>query len=132
MTVKVVRLDGKRLLGRAGRHGIVTDRKLDEGGADTGCTSGELLLLAIGSCATGAVRNFLDWCGLPSSPLAVEVSFAPPRREGDRDSIAIVVRLPDGIPNDRLADIKSAAVSGGVVSRMRLGSTVDVAVIHER
>jgi uncharacterized OsmC-like protein len=76
--IRVTRLDGKRLLGRAGPHEIVSDRKREDGGTDTGCTSGELLLLAIGSCAAGSVRNFLEQQDLPSSPLAVDVSFEPP------------------------------------------------------
>jgi len=116
----------------AGRHEIVTDRKPDEGGTDAGCTSGELLLLAIGSCATGSLRNFLDKRGLPSAPLGVEVSFAPLARAGERDSILIVVNLPDGVPDERIADIKAAALSGGVSSRVRLGSAMDVEVTRGR
>src|SRR5674476_1433039 len=35
----------KKLLGLAGRHTVVTDRRAAEGGTDAGCTSGDLLLL---------------------------------------------------------------------------------------
>jgi len=132
MAITVVRLEGKRLLCRAGRHEIVTDRKPDEGGTDSGCTSGELLLLAIGSCATGSLRNFLDQAGLPSAPLEVEVAFVASPRPGERDAIRILARLADGIPDGRIADVKAAALSGGVASRVRLGSAIEVEVARGR
>ncbi len=59
LMVHVRPVTGKKLLGSAGRHTVVTDRKVAEGGTDAGCTSGELLLLAMASCATGSIRNAL-------------------------------------------------------------------------
>ena len=123
--VKVKPLDQKRLLGVAGHHAIVTDRKIEEGGSDVGCTSGELLLLAIGSCATGSLRNFLKDSGLPVDGLEVDVNLEP-SPVGDRDAIAIDVSLPAEILVGRLDAIVTATQSGRVVSRIRLGSHVVV------
>lgn len=128
--VNVTRLEGRRLLGRAGRHEITIDRKVEDGGADSGCTSAELLLLAVGACATGSVRNFLDEQRLPSAPLGVDVSFRPSHDPTDRDSIAIVVSLPANVPEDQDAVVKSVVLSGGVTGRLALGSVVDVDVTH--
>ncbi len=60
-SVIVRRKEGKRLSCNAGPHEVVTDRKPEDGGTDAGCTSGELLLMAIGSCATGSVRTYLEF-----------------------------------------------------------------------
>jgi OsmC-like protein len=124
--VKFRPLDQKRLLGVAGRHAVITDRKLEEGGTDVGCTSGELLLLAIGSCATGSLRNFLKDSGLSVGGLEVDVSLEPSPVAGERDAIAIDVCLPNEVLDGRLDAIAAAAQSGRVVSRMRLGSRIVV------
>ncbi len=124
--VNVRPLDQKRLLGVAGHHAIVTDRKPDEGGGDVGCTSGELLLLAIGSCATGSVRKFLWAADLPIDGLTVDVNFVPSPVVGDRDSIGIDIHLPAKVLDGRAQDIMTASQSGRVVSRIRLGSRLVV------
>lgn len=122
--VTVKPIGQKRLLATAGRHAIVTDRKIEEGGSDIGCTSGELLLSAIGSCATGSLRNFLERSGLDFDRLEVDVALEPPTNESDRDAIAITVRLPAEIVDAKGAELEAIAKSGRVVSRMVLGSRV--------
>lgn len=122
--VKVRPLDQKRLLGVAGHHAVVTDRKIDDGGTDVGCTSGELLLLAIGSCATGSLRNFLSRSGLATDGLEVNVDLEPPANPDERDAIAIDIRLPADVLDGRADEIVGAAQSGRVVSRMKLGSRI--------
>lgn len=124
--VKVRPLDQKRLLGVAGRHAVITDRKIEEGGSDVGCTSGELLLLAIGSCATGSLRNFLEGSGLAVDGLEVDVELEPAPVAGERDAIVIRVCVPAEVLDGRFEAITAAARSGRVVSRMRLGSRVVV------
>ena len=73
--VTVRHVEGKQLLGIARHHAVVTDRPAEEGGGDTGCTSGELLLVAIGSCSAGSLRKFFEQRGTPCSDLSVEVCF---------------------------------------------------------
>lgn len=118
---------GKKLLGSAGRHNVVTDRKVADGGTDAGCTSGELLLLAMASCATGSIRNALAEYNLGADDIRVEVNLVPPKTPGARDGILITVYLARPVLTAGLDPIVTAAVSGGVVSRIKLGS--DVAVV---
>jgi hypothetical protein len=118
---------GKKLLGSAGRHSVVTDRKVADGGTDAGCTSGELLLLAMASCATGSIRNALTGINLGPDDIRVEVNLVPPETPGARDGILITVYLPQPVLTAGLDPIVTAAVSGGVVSRIKLGSDVAVA-----
>lgn len=124
--VKVRPLDQKRLLGVAGHHAVITDRKIEEGGTDVGCTSGELLLLAIGSCATGSLRKHLINWGLPTDGLEVDVELEPSPVPGDRDSIAIYISLPGTVLDGRIDEVAKASQSGRVVSRICLGSRVIV------
>jgi uncharacterized OsmC-like protein len=124
--VKVRPIGQKRLLGTAGSHAVITDRKLEEGGSDVGCTSGELLLLAIGSCATGSLRNFLGKSGLSSESLEVNVDFGSSGQGDERDAVSIVVSLPAEVLDGNADRIAAAAQSGRVVSRIKLGSPVIV------
>lgn len=119
-------VSGKKLLGTAGRHTVVTDRKPADGGTDAGCTSGELLLLAMASCATGSIRNRLVACGSPADAIRVEVALAPAKAAAARDGILITVFLPQSVLAAGTEPIVAAAVSGGVVSRIKLGSDVEV------
>jgi hypothetical protein len=126
-TVVFVRpIGGKQLLGSAGRHTVITDRKTDDGGTDAGCTSGELLLLAMGSCATGSIRKAFAARGKAIDDMRVEVALSPPKTPGARDAILITVYLPQSVLAAGTDPIVDAAVSGGVVSRIALGSEIDV------
>lgn len=118
---------GKKLLGSAGRHSVVTDRKVADGGTDAGCTSGELLLLAMASCATGSIRNALASYKLGVDDIRVEVNLTPPKTPGARDGISISVYLAQAVLTAGLDPIVTVAVSGGVVSRIALGSDIAVA-----
>lgn len=119
-------ITGKKLLGSAGRHSVVTDRKVADGGTDAGCTSGELLLLAMASCATGSIRNALAEYNLGPDDIRVEVNLVLPKTPGARDGILITVYLAQPVLTAGLDPIATAAISGGVVSRIKLGSDVAV------
>lgn len=124
--VSVRQLDGKRLLGVARTHALVGDRPVDEGGTDAGFTSGELLLLATGSCCTGSLRGYLEAQGKSVRDLEVLVHFEPGAEGAVRDRIVITLKLD---PRDYRGDperVKSAALSGGVASRLCGGSDVEV------
>ena len=117
---------GKKLIGTAGHHSVFTDRKREDGGTDAGCTSGELLLIAMGSCATGSIRNSPAGRGLTENEICVDVTLVPPKRAGARDAILITVYVPQATLESAADAINAAAVAGGVCSRIALGSDVDV------
>jgi hypothetical protein len=124
--VSVRPIAGKKLLGTAGHHSVVTDRKAADGGSDAGCTSGELLLIAIASCATGSIRNALAARGLPHEDIRVEADFVSPKENGARDGILITIFLPQPVLDCGTAPIVEAATVGGVVSRLAQSSDIDV------
>jgi uncharacterized OsmC-like protein len=127
-TVTVRRGEGKQLRSTIGAHSIVTDRKSEDGGADAGCTSAELLLTAIGSCAAGSIRNHLASRGIASERMTVEVGFRPAEEPGARNRIVVRVSLPAEALRDGQDGIRRAAAEGGVVSRIALGSAIDLFV----
>lgn len=124
--VTVRQLDGKRLLGIARTHAIVTDRPLDEGGTDVGFTSGEMLLLAIGSCCAGSLRGYLEAYGKSVRDLEVAVHFEPSATAGARDRIIITLKLDARDYRGGPERVKAAAVSGGVASRLAGSSEIEV------
>jgi OsmC-like protein len=117
---------GKKLLGTAGRHSVVTDRKVTDDGTDAGCTSGELLLLAMASCATGSIRSALAARGTPLDDMRVDVDFVPPKQASARDGILVSVFLPPAVLADGTEPILAAVAGGGVCSRIKLGSDIDI------
>jgi uncharacterized OsmC-like protein len=132
LRVRVRVLEGKQLLGTARARTVVTDRPLDEGGTDTGFTSGEMLLLAIGSCACGSVRNYLLEQGHARDHLAVDVFFERSTLPGTRDRIVISLDLDEALYRDDAERLRNAALCGGVTSRMKLGSEVEVRFADHR
>lgn len=124
--VSVRPIAGKKLLGTAGGHNVVTDRKPADGGTDAGCTSGELLLIAIASCATGSIRNALAARDLPHDDIRVEADFVAPKENGARDGILITVFLSQPVLDCGTAPIIEAATAGGVVSRLVQSSHIDI------
>lgn len=129
--VTVQPLEGRKLFGVARQHAVITDRPAQEGGGDLGCTSGELLLLAIGSCVTGALRNFLEQKGIQAKGLKVEVGFEASAVADARDRIAIALDPGETLLGDTTDEaLRCAATSGRVASRVKNGSEVVVRIIR--
>jgi len=132
ISVHVRRLEGKQLRLRAGKHTMIADRKIADGGTDEGCTSGELLLMAIGSCSTGSLRNFLERHGVESPQLDTNVFFRASSIPGQRDAIVIALEVgTEAAPFDDEM-LKRAATSGRVTSRIKLGSEVEVTLTRRK
>ena len=123
--VRITRMGGRKLRCTVGKHVIFTDRKAEDGGSEAGCTSGEVLLVAIGSCATGSARRYLDDNGLPSEHLAVNVGYEQAEPTGAHDLIIVDILVPAGL-EDHHTRIPTEALTGGVVSRFAPGSQIRI------
>ena len=121
--IRVDRMAGRTFRCLARGHEIVTDRPAAEGGTDRGATSGELLLMAIGSCAAGSVRRLL--AERDAADFCVGVALAEGAADGPRP-IRISLELPAGLTSAEIEAARRAALSGGVVSRIALGSEIEV------
>ncbi len=118
-------IEGKHLLGHARHHAVVTDRPADDGGTDLGFTSGELLLVAIGSCSSGSLRKFFEERGFTFAVAQTDVFFEP----SERDRIVIELQLDARVLSLGSEAIKKAAVAGRVTSRIARGSDVEVRIV---
>ena len=118
---------GERTFRCASRnHSILTDRPAEEGGTDKGPTSGELLMMAIGSCAAGSLRRHLaERAGGMDFSVAVTLLGGAPDRPRP---IRIALTLPAGLAPRDIEAARAAALTGGVVSRIALGSKIEVVV----
>ncbi len=119
-------IEGKKLSCSTRGHVVLTDRKSEDGGSNSGCTSGELLLMAAGSCAMGSLRNALSRYSLAPDEIVIQVEFTPAADPDARDGILITVSLADRALTAGADAIATAAGSGGVVSRLQLGSKLEV------
>ncbi len=130
--VNVRQVTGKQLLGTARHHAVVTDRPKDENGTDVGCTSGELLLLAIGSCGMAGLRRLFEEKNIPCHDFSVDVFFEAQADAQQRDRIIMSINIGHDVQDLDTAAITKAATSGGVTSRIRLGSAMDIRISGRR
>lgn len=125
--ISIRQIEGKQLLGIARHRAVVMDRKVEHGGTDVGFTSGELFLLAIGSCAMGSVRSFFEARAVRCVGMAASVFFEPAGPEA-ADRVAIELSLPSSLAELDANGLAEAAVSGGVTGRIRSGTEIAVRV----
>ena len=107
-------------------HAVLTDRPTEEGGTDRGPTSGELLMMAIGSCAAGSLRRYLaERAGGMDFSVAVTLLEGAPDRPRP---VRIALTLPAGLSPQDIDAARAAALTGGVVSRIAQGSKIEIVV----
>lgn len=82
-----LKLGGTTLSGRARDHVVLTDRRAEGDEQERGCTSGELMMLAVGSCVVGNLT-----C-LPFSMASISRTSAP-KFELRTNRITDSARLP--------------------------------------
>lgn len=125
--IHVTRVAGRTFRCASRGHAIVTDRPAEEGGTDRGPTSGELLLMAVGSCAAGSLRRHLAGLG-DETDFSVAVTLLDDASSGPRP-IRIALSLPPGLASAEIEAARASALTGGVVSRIAEGSRIEVVVV---
>jgi len=61
---------------RVGSHSLQADESIDVGGKDVGANPHELLLAALGACASTTVRMYAERKGWPLDGVHIELSYA--------------------------------------------------------
>ena len=115
--VSLRQLENKQILGQAGLHSLITDRKIEDGGQELGFTSSELLLLAIGSCALANIRKCACEHAINIMPIELAVQYKE-NPNGARDLIEIILILRKDLGLAEFELIAKAARSGGVTGRL--------------
>jgi putative redox protein len=89
-------------------HEVLVDQPVDDGGEDTAPTPTELFVAGLASCIAFYGGRYLRRHDLPTDGLAVECRFAfAPDRPARVGKIEIVVRLPEGFPDERRRSFQS-------------------------
>jgi uncharacterized OsmC-like protein len=126
LSVTTSLVESRTLLGRARQHSVLTDRTSDSGGHDLGCTSGELMLLAIGSCVIGNIARCAAERNIMLKYLHAEVSVADTPDDGSYGPVDVMVELTAEISDDDLAALRVAARSGRVTGRVSRNTEVRI------
>ena len=79
---------------RRGKHSLVCDQPVEDGGSDEGMTPPELLLSSLGSCAAYYASAYLRKKGLPRDGVQVHVSAGKAGPPARLDDFKIAVKIP--------------------------------------
>ncbi|MEO8476041.1 MAG: OsmC family protein [Actinomycetota bacterium] len=100
--IEVRHRDGDRFTVSIRGHELTVDQPVAHGGTDAGPTPTELFVAGLASCVGFYAGRFLQRHGIEAEGLAVECSWTMaedrPARVG---AIDVVVRLPDGFPEEQ-------------------------------
>ena len=91
------------------QHTVHVDQPIADGGDDMAPTPTELFVASLASCVAFYVRRYLARHQLPTEGLSVEASFAMGSRPARVDHIDLGVRLPEGVPAERLPALQAVA-----------------------
>jgi len=101
-TIEVRQHDGDRFVVAIRDHELTVDQPVRDGGTDEGPTPTELFVAGLASCVGFYAGRFLRRHGIEGDGLAVgcswEMAEDRPARVG---SIDLIVRLPDGFPEEQ-------------------------------
>jgi uncharacterized OsmC-like protein len=98
MTVQVRHTDGERFEVAVRGHTVVVDQP-DAG--DEGPTPVELFVAGLAACVASLARLYLLRHGLPVGGLAVTAEHDVQERPSRVSDVRLVVRVPDGVPEER-------------------------------
>ena len=90
-------------------HQVPVDQPVSDGGEDTAPTPTELFVSSLAACVAFYARRYLDRHGLPASGLGVDVDYEMATRPTRVGRIAVRLRLPDGVPEEKLAALVAVA-----------------------
>jgi putative redox protein len=95
MQSRTVYLDEKKFETAVGRHRIITDQPVSQGGEDAGPTPPELLLASLGACAGHYAVEYLRTRSLPTAGLEILVNAEKGAQPARLASFRIDVNLPE-------------------------------------
>ena len=89
-------------------HRLVVDEPLDSGGEDTGPDPQELLAVSLASCTAITMEMYAARKGWALGNVEVEVQYTPAER-GCPTKFDVVLRLPDGLPEEQVERLQVIA-----------------------
>ena len=109
MELKVAYQGGTRFDISAGRHMVVADQPVEDGGSDAGPSPIELFVASLGSCVAYFIVRYCHRHGIPADGfhLRARATFAEqPHRIG---AVRLTLEFPTDIPAEHLERIRKVA-----------------------
>ena len=110
----------------SGKHRVVTDQPVEDGGQDAGLSPVELFVGSVASCVGYFVGRFCARHGIPAEGLSVEAEWAMaenPHRVGQVD---LSIHLPHQVPPDMQERLLKVAHGCTVHQSLMVAPTVDI------
>jgi putative redox protein len=82
-------------------HRLRVDQPLSDGGQDTAPTPTELFVSSLATCVAFYARRYLARHDLPTNGLGLEARYELATRPNRVGTIAISLRVPHGVPEDK-------------------------------
>jgi putative redox protein len=89
-------------------HQLIVDETIDVGGEDTGPDPLELLAVSLASCTAITMEMYAARKGWDIGHVEVDVEYSPAER-GCPTKFQLVMRLPDGVPEDQVERLRVIA-----------------------
>jgi len=89
-------------------HQLVVDETIDLGGEDAGPDPLELLAVSLASCTAITMEMYAARKGWDIGHVEVDVEYSPAER-GCPTKFQLVMRLPDGVPEDQVERLRVIA-----------------------
>lgn len=108
MRPQIVRYEaGDRYGIEIGRHALVIDQPVEDGGADDGPTPTELFVASLASCAAFYAGRFLRRHDVAPEGMTVSASFEMADRPARVGSIKLTLCVPHALGNDLAARLQA-------------------------
>ena len=108
-SIRVEHRGGDKFALSCNHHVVNVDQPVADGGEDTGPSPTELFVASLAACVAHYARRFLRRHGLPTEGLAVTADFTFAERPARVGGITMELRVPDGVPDDRLEALLAVA-----------------------
>jgi putative redox protein len=100
-------------------------------GEDSAPTPTELFVSSLAACVAFYARRYLTRHGLPEEGLAVEADYEFAPKQPRVGTIRIRLRVPEGVPSERLAALHAVASHCTVHNTLQHPPDVDISLDRE-
>lgn len=100
---------GKKVSTTIGRHRILTDQSVKDGGEDSAPAPFDLFMASIGTCAGFYVQAYCQSKGI--DPSGINITLQPKRDATNKKIVGFIttIRLPKGLPDRLYPALKKVA-----------------------
>jgi putative redox protein len=110
----------------SGRHRVVTDQPVEDGGHDAGLSPVELFVGSIASCVGYFVGRFCERHGIRADGLSVEAEWTMAEQPHRVGQIGLSIHLPHRITSEMKERLLKVAHGCTVHQSLVIGPTVDI------